>query len=78
MAVLSVKLTKTQEKRLDRAVRAKGFGSRSEFVRYALARAMEDELTVKELEDIVQSRREIAAGRGVALDELYPRTGRKR
>jgi len=70
VAVLTVKVTKQQQARLDRFARQKGFASRSEFVRYALARAMEDELTLDELEAVVEGRRDIAAGRTIPLDRV--------
>lgn len=69
--VLTVKLTKKQEARLDRFVRRHGFVSRSEFVRYALARAMEDELTLEEIEAVLEGRRDIAAGRTIPMDRVF-------
>ena len=47
-----------------------GFPSKSEFVRYAIARALEERLSVKTIEDIFESRRQIRAGKTVPLERL--------
>ena len=49
METVSLKLTAEQAKLLKRATRERGFPSKSEFDRYALARAMEEELVEEEL-----------------------------
>lgn len=71
MGVLTVKLTKAQQRQVDRYVRRRGFASRSEFVRYALARTMEDDLTLEELEAVVEGRKDIAAGRTIPMDRVF-------
>ena len=52
METISLKLTKEQAKLLAAASKERGFPSKSEFVRYAIARALEDRLSVKTIEDI--------------------------
>lgn len=71
MTVLSVKLTKRQERAIDRHVRRKGFQSRSEFVRFAIARAMEDELTLDELVAVVEGRKAVAEGRTIPMSGVF-------
>jgi len=67
---ISLKLTKEQAKLLAAASKERGFPSKSEFVRYAIARALEDRLSVKTIEDIFESRRQIRAGETVPLERL--------
>lgn len=67
---ISLKLTKEQAKLLAAAANEQGFPSKSEFVRYAIARALEDRLSVKTIEDVFESRRQIRAGRTVPLERL--------
>ncbi len=70
METVSLKLTKEQAKRLAEASKERGFPSKSEFVRYALARALEEELDVKTIEEIFEARRQIRQGRTVPLERL--------
>ena len=67
---ISLKLTKEQAKMLAEASKEQGFPSKSEFVRYAIARALEDRLSVKTIEDVFESRRQIRAGKTVPLERL--------
>lgn len=67
---ISLKLTKEQAKLLAEASKDQGFPSKSEFVRYAIARALEDRLSVKTIEDIFESRRQIRAGRTIPLERM--------
>ena len=67
---ISLKLTKEQAKLLAEASKEQGFPSKSEFVRYAIARALEDRLSVKTIEDVFESRRQIRAGRTIPLERL--------
>ena len=67
---ISLKLTKEQAKLLADASKQQGFPSKSEFVRYAIARALEDRLSVKTIEDIFESRRQIRAGKTIPLERL--------
>ena len=70
METISLKLTKEQAKLLAAASKEQGFPSKSEFVRYAIARALEDRLSVKTIEDIFESRRQIREGKTVPLERL--------
>ncbi len=70
METISLKLTREQARLLAAASKEQGFPSKSEFVRYALARALEDRLSVKTIEDIFESRRQIRAGKTVSLKRL--------
>src|SRR5947207_15218515 len=60
---ISLKLPKEQAKLLAAASKEQGFPSKSEFVRYAIARALEDRLSVKTIQDIFESRPQIRAGK---------------
>jgi len=70
METVSLKLTAEQARRLKRAARERGFPSKSEFVRYALARALEEELDVRTIEEIFEARRQVRDGRTVSLARL--------
>ncbi len=70
MQTVSLKLTKEQAKLLERVSKERGFPSKSEFVRYALARALEDRLSVKTIEDVFEARRQIRAGKTITLERL--------
>ncbi len=70
METISLKLTKEQAKLLKEVSEEQGFPSKSEFVRYALARALEDRLSVKTIEEIFEARRQIRAGKTVPLERL--------
>jgi len=67
---VSLKLTKAQARALATAAKKRGFPSKSEFVRYALARALEEELDVKTVEEIFEARRQIREGKTVPLERL--------
>lgn len=70
METVSLKLTKPQVRALEKAAKERGFPSKSEFVRYALARALEEELDVKTIEEIFETRRQVREGRTVPLERL--------
>ena len=70
METISLKLTKEQARRLARATKEEGFPSKSEFIRYALARALEERLSVETLEEIFEGRRQIREGKTVSLEQL--------
>src|SRR5947207_15903354 len=67
---ISLKLTKEQAKLLAAASKEQGFPSKSELARYAIARALEHLLSLKTIEDIFESRRQIRAGKTVPLERL--------
>ena len=50
METISLKLTKEQAKMLAEASKEQGFPSKSEFVRYTIARALEDRLSLKTID----------------------------
>jgi Arc/MetJ-type ribon-helix-helix transcriptional regulator len=68
--VVSIKLTEAQARALAKRVKERGYPSKSEFLRYAIMRALEDNLSVAALEDVFESRRQIRKGKTVSLDEL--------
>jgi len=70
METVSLKLTKPQARALEKAAKERGFPSKSEFIRYALARALEEELDVKTVEEIFEARRQIREGRTIPLERV--------
>jgi Arc/MetJ-type ribon-helix-helix transcriptional regulator len=70
METISLKLTKEQARLLEKAMREEGFPSKSEFVRFALARALEDRLSVETIEEIFEARRQVRAGKTVPWERL--------
>lgn len=70
METVSLKLTREQARLLERTAKDRGFPSKSEFVRYALARALEEQLSVKTVEEIFEARRQIRKGRTVPLERV--------
>jgi len=67
---ISLKLTKEQARLLDKAAKEEGFPSKSEFVRYALARALEEKLSVQTIEEVFEARRQVRAGKTVPWERL--------
>jgi Arc/MetJ-type ribon-helix-helix transcriptional regulator len=70
MATISLKVTSVQARLIEKAARESAFPSKSEFVRYAIARALEDTLSVGTLEEIFEARRQVRAGRTVSLKSI--------
>jgi len=68
METISLKLTSAQARLLERAARISGFPSKSEFVRHAIARALEEKLSVKTIEEIFEARRQVRSGKTVSLE----------
>jgi len=66
---ISFKLTKEQAKLLADASKERGFPSKSEFVRYAIARALEDRLSVKTIEDIEGDKKDGAVTLPIRIGE---------
>src|SRR2546428_11194354 len=64
---ISLKLTKEQAKLRAETSKEQGFPSKSEFVRYAIARALEERLSVKTSGDIFESRRQMPSRKNVPL-----------
>lgn len=70
VSAVSIKLTKAQEKALAKRVKERGFASKSEFLRYAIMRALEDNLSVATLDEVFKARRQVKQRKTVSLDEL--------
>ncbi len=68
METISLKITPEQARLLEKAARTSGFPSKSEFVRHAIARALEEKLSVKTIEEIFEARRQVRAGKTVPLE----------
>src|SRR5438128_12309723 len=58
---ISLKLTKEQARLLEKTAREEGIPSKSEFVRYALARPPEDRLSAETIAQELQARTEVHA-----------------
>ncbi len=67
---ISLKLTKEQARLLKKTAKDEGFPSKSEFVRYALARALEERLSIETIEEIFEARRQVRAGKTVPWERL--------
>lgn len=70
METVRLRLTNAQARALAKAARERGFRAKSEFVRYALTRALEEELNVKIMEEVFEARRHVREGRTVPLERL--------
>lgn len=70
MKTISLKVTQEQDRLITEAVRRKGMPSKSEFVRHAVLRSLEDELSLETIEEIFRARQQIRAGRTVSLEKL--------
>jgi Arc/MetJ-type ribon-helix-helix transcriptional regulator len=67
---ISLKLTSEQARLLERATKDAALPSKSEFVRYAIARALEERLSVETIQEVFEGRGQIRAGRTVSLRKL--------
>lgn len=67
---ISLKVTPELAELIAEAARERGFPSKSEFVRYVLARALEEELSLETIEEVFLSRRQIKEGKTVSLSDL--------
>lgn len=70
METISLKLTPEQARLLEKATKAAALPSKSEFVRFALARALEEKLSVKTIEEVFEARKQVRAGDTVPLSKL--------
>lgn len=70
METISLKLTTEQARLLERAARESAFPSKSEFIRFAIARALEDKLSLKTIAEVFEAREQIRRGRTVPLSQL--------
>ena len=73
METISLKLTSEQARMLEKAARSSGFPSKSEFVRHAIARTLEEKLSVKTIEEIFEARRQIRSGKTAPLEAFKSR-----
>ena len=67
MQTISLKLTPEQARLVERAARESGLPSKSEFVRYALARVLEEKLSVQTIEEVFEARQQVRSGRTISL-----------
>ena len=70
VGTIRLKLTEEPAKLVAKAAKDAGFPSKSEFVRYALARALEEKLSVKTIEEIFEARRQVRQGKTIPLERL--------
>ena len=65
-----MKVRPEQDKLIAIAAAKRGFPSKSEYVRYAVARSLEEELSVETLEEVFEGRRQVRKGRTIPLSKL--------
>jgi Arc/MetJ-type ribon-helix-helix transcriptional regulator len=70
METISLKITSEQARLLERATKEAALPSKSEFVRYAIARALEEKLSVQTIQEVFEGRRQIREGKVVPLRKL--------
>ncbi len=71
MKTISLKVTREQDRLIAEAVRRRGFPSKSEFVRSAVARSLAEELSLEIIEEIFLARQQVREGKTVSLDDLH-------
>ncbi len=70
MKTISLKVSPEQDKLIAATAVRRGFPSKSEFIRYAIARSLEEELSVETLEEVFEARRQVRQRKTVPLDRL--------
>lgn len=70
MKTISLKVSPEQDKLIATEAVRRGFPSKSEFIRYAIARSLEEELSVETLEEIFEARRQVRQRKTVPLSGL--------
>ena len=70
MKTISLKVTQEQDRLISEAVRRKGMPSKSEFVRHAVLRSLEEELSLETIDEVFRAREQVRAGRTVSLEKL--------
>ncbi len=70
MKTISLKVSPEQDKLIAATAIRRGFPSKSEFIRYAIMSALEEDLSVEVLEDIFESRRQVRQRKTVPLSGL--------
>lgn len=67
---ISLKVTEEQAELIAQEAKRRGFPSKSEFIRYVLTQALEEEISLGTVEEIFLSRRQVREGKTVPLDDL--------
>jgi Arc/MetJ-type ribon-helix-helix transcriptional regulator len=70
METISLKITPEQARLLERATKEAALPSKSEFVRYAIARALEERLSVETIQEVFEGRQQVREGKVVSLKKL--------
>ncbi|MCJ2563755.1 MAG: ribbon-helix-helix domain-containing protein [Candidatus Thermoplasmatota archaeon] len=70
MKTISLKVSPEQDKLIAATAVRRGFPSKSEFIRYAIARSLEEELSVETLEEVFEARRQVRQRKTVPLSGL--------
>jgi len=70
MKTISLKVSPEQDKLIAATAVRRGFPSKSEFIRYAIARSLEEELSVETLEEVFEARRQVRQRKTVPLSRL--------
>jgi len=70
MKTISLKVSSEQDKLIAATAVRRGFPSKSEFIRYAIARSLEEELSVETLEEVFEARRQVRQRKTVPLSRL--------
>lgn len=67
---IRLKVTPELDRLIEEASKRRGFPSRSEFLRYAVARSLEEELGLETIEEVFVARRQIQEGKTAPMREL--------
>ncbi|MCK4456853.1 MAG: ribbon-helix-helix protein, CopG family [Thermoplasmata archaeon] len=70
MKTISLKVSSEQDKLIAATAVRRGFPSKSEFIRYAIARTLEEELSVETLQEVFEARRQVRQRKTVPLSGL--------
>jgi Arc/MetJ-type ribon-helix-helix transcriptional regulator len=70
MKTISLKVSPEQDEMIAAAAAKRGFPSKSEFVRYAIARSLEEELSVETLQEVFEARKQVRQRRTIPLKKL--------
>lgn len=70
MKTISLKVSSEQDKLIAATAVRRGFPSKSEFIRYAIARSLEEELSVETLQEVFEARRQVRQRKTVPLSRV--------
>lgn len=70
MKTISLKVSSEQDKLITATAVRRGFPSKSEFIRYAIARSLEEELSVETLQEVFEARRQVRQRKTVPLSRV--------